>query len=134
MIDLRPVLFVVGMLICALGVAMLVPAIVNWLAGTPPPEPFSVAACSRSASAACSCSPTAATISGLTLRQAYVLTFLAWLTVPAFAALPLVFSDLDLSYTDAFFETMSGITTTGSTVLIGLDEMPPQHPACGGRC
>jgi trk system potassium uptake protein len=44
MIDLRPVLFVVGMLICALGVAMLVPAIVNVLAGTPPPEPFSVAA------------------------------------------------------------------------------------------
>jgi trk system potassium uptake protein TrkH len=44
--------------------------------------------------------------------------------VPAVGALPLVFSDLDLSYTDAFFETMSGVTTTGSTVLVGLDEMP----------
>ena len=60
----------------------------------------------------------------LTLRQAYVLTFLAWLAVPAFGALPLVFSELELSYTDAFFETMSGVTTTGSTVLVGLDTMP----------
>ena len=124
MIDLRPVLFVVGMLICALGVAMLVPAIVNVLAGTPPPEPFSVAAMFSIGIGGLFVLANRGTISGLTLRQAYVLTFLAWLTVPAFGALPLVFSDLDLSYTDAFFETMSGVTTTGSTVLFGLDEMP----------
>jgi Trk-type K+ transport system membrane component len=60
----------------------------------------------------------------ITLRQGYVLTFLAWLSVAAVGALPLVFSELQLSYTDAFFETMSGITTTGSTVLVGLDTMP----------
>jgi trk system potassium uptake protein TrkH len=124
MIDLRPVLFVVGMLIGALGVAMLVPAIVNVLAGTPPPEPFSVAAMLSIGIGGLFVLANRGTISGLTLRQAYVLTFLAWLTVPAVGALPLVFSDLDLTYTDAFFETMSGVTTTGSTVLIGLDEMP----------
>ncbi len=124
MIDLRPVLFVVGMLICALGVAMLVPAIVNWLAGTPPPEPFSVAAMFSIGIGGLFVLANRGAIGGLTLRQAYVLTFLAWLTVPAVGALPLVFSDLDLTYTDAFFETMSGITTTGSTVLIGLDDMP----------
>ena len=128
MIDLRPVLFVVGMLICALGVAMLVPAIVNWLAGTPPPEPFSVAAMLSIGIGGLFVLANRGTIGGLTLRQAYVLTFLAWLTVPAVGALPLVFSDLDLTYTDAFFETMSGVTTTGSTVLIGLDDDAPQHP------
>jgi trk system potassium uptake protein TrkH len=53
-----------------------------------------------------------------------VLTFLAWVAVPAVGALPLTFSKLELSYTDAFFETMSGLTTTGSTVLVGLDRMP----------
>jgi trk system potassium uptake protein TrkH len=45
--------------------------------------------------------------------------------IPAFAALPFTFSELDLSYTDAFFEAMSGVTTTGSTVLTGLDFAPP---------
>ena len=61
----------------------------------------------------------------LNQRQAFVLTTLSWTAIPAFAALPFTFSELDLSYTDAFFEAMSGITTTGSTVLTGLDFAPP---------
>jgi trk system potassium uptake protein len=122
--DLRPVLFVVGLLICAIGVAMVVPATMNWLAGTPPPEPFSIAAAlSLGLGGLFVLANRGATIS-ITLRQAYILTFLAWLSVAAVGALPLVFSELQLSYTDAFFETMSGITTTGSTVLVGLDTMP----------
>ncbi|WOG25719.1 TrkH family potassium uptake protein [Endozoicomonas sp. 8E] len=55
-------------------------------------------------------------------RQIFLLTNTSWLTLSAFAALPL-YIQLDISYTDAFFETMSGITTTGSTVLSGLDQM-----------
>jgi trk system potassium uptake protein TrkH len=61
----------------------------------------------------------------LNQRQAFVLTTLSWTSIPAFAALPFTFSELELSYTDAFFEAMSGITTTGSTVLTGLDFAPP---------
>jgi hypothetical protein len=58
--DLRPVLFVVGLLICAIGVAMVVPATMNWLAGTPPPEPFSIAAALSLGLGGCSCWRTAA--------------------------------------------------------------------------
>jgi len=61
----------------------------------------------------------------LTVRQAFVLTAIIWILMPAFAALPFVFSELRLSYTDAFFEAMSGLTTTGSTVIVGLDTAPP---------
>ena len=61
----------------------------------------------------------------LNLKQAFVLTGFGWLAVVAFGALPFVFSELKLSYTDAFFESMSGITTTGATTLVGLDYMPP---------
>lgn len=61
----------------------------------------------------------------MSIRQAFVMTALSWCLLPAFAALPLAFSDLNLSYTDAFFEAMSGITTTGSTVIVGLDFAPP---------
>ncbi|NNG04220.1 MAG: TrkH family potassium uptake protein [Inquilinus sp.] len=61
----------------------------------------------------------------LKVRQAFVLTTLAWTVIATFGALPFVFADLNLSYTDAFFESMSGITTTGATVLVGLDTAPP---------
>jgi trk system potassium uptake protein TrkH len=54
----------------------------------------------------------------------FLLTSLSWIAISAFSALPLMFSQLQLSYTDAFFESISGITTTGSTVLVGLDTMP----------
>src|SRR3546814_6853209 len=50
---------------------------------------------------------------------------LSWVALSAVGALPLVFSGLGLSYADAFFEAVSGLTTTGSTVLVGLDNMPP---------
>lgn len=59
----------------------------------------------------------------LNLRQAFLLTVASWLGVTAFAALP--FLGLGLDYTDAFFEAISGITTTGSTVITGLDYLPP---------
>ena len=61
----------------------------------------------------------------LNLRQAFILTTLLWLVVALFGALPFAFSDLQMSYTDAFFEAMSGVTTTGSTVIVGLDTAPP---------
>ncbi|MFV0454821.1 MAG: TrkH family potassium uptake protein [Pseudomonas sp.] len=57
-------------------------------------------------------------------RDMYFLTTLSWLTVCCFAALPLMMVQ-HISYTDAFFETMSGITTTGATVLSGLDSASP---------
>jgi len=68
---------------------------------------------------------TRADVRNLSIRQAFVLTTLSWLALPTFAALPFAFSELNLNYTDAFFEAMSGITTTGSTVITGLDYAPP---------
>jgi trk system potassium uptake protein TrkH len=63
--------------------------------------------------------------SRIDIRQAFTLTTASWVALTAFAALPFAFSELDLSYTDAFFEAMSGVTTTGSTVITGLDRAPP---------
>ena len=60
----------------------------------------------------------------LNLPQAFLLTALSWLSIAVFGSLPFIFSDLDLNLTDAFFESMSGITTTGSTVIINLDIAP----------
>ena len=60
----------------------------------------------------------------LTLQQAFLLTALSWLSIAIFGALPFIFSDLNFSFINAFFESMSGITTTGSTIISNLDEMP----------
>jgi trk system potassium uptake protein TrkH len=60
----------------------------------------------------------------LNVRDMFLITSLVWTIASAFAALPFVFIN-HISFTDAYFETMSGITTTGSTVLSGLDEMAP---------
>ena len=60
----------------------------------------------------------------LNLQQAFLLTALSWLSIAIFGSLPFVFSDINFSFTNAFFESMSGITTTGSTIISNLDEMP----------
>ena len=60
----------------------------------------------------------------LNLQQAFLLTALSWLSVAIFGSLPFIFSSLQLSITDAFFESMSGITTTGSTIITNLNDCP----------
>jgi len=58
-------------------------------------------------------------------RDGFLLVFMVWTILPAFATLPLLFYIDNLSFTDAYFETVSGITTTGATVLSNLDQLPP---------
>ena len=60
----------------------------------------------------------------LTIRHGYLLVVVMWTAIPAFATLPLLLVLPNLSFTDAYFETMSGLSTTGATVLSGLDTMP----------
>ena len=62
---------------------------------------------------------------GLKARDGFLLLTLGWLLLPGAAALPLLLALPDQSFTGAFFEAMSGLTTTGSTVLNGLDQLPP---------
>lgn len=68
-------------------------------------------------------------------REGFLLVSLSWVLMGATAALPLMMTIEGLSFTDAFFETISGLTTTGSTVLTGLDQLPPsvnfwRHELC----
>ena len=60
----------------------------------------------------------------LNLQQAFLLTALSWLSIAIFGSLPFIFSSENFSFTNAFFESMSGITTTGSTIISNLESMP----------
>ena len=61
----------------------------------------------------------------INLKQAFLLTNLSWIVICIFGALPFYFSEMELSFTDAFFESMSGVTTTGSTVIQDLEVLDP---------
>ena len=60
----------------------------------------------------------------LNLKQTFLFSTLSWIAVAGFGSLPFIFSNLDFSISDSFFESMSGITTTGSTVITNLDNSP----------
>ena len=61
----------------------------------------------------------------LQVRDGFLLVALVWTVLPAFATLPLVLQLRELSFTDAYFEAVSGLTASGATVLSGLDRLPP---------
>ena len=60
----------------------------------------------------------------LNLRQTFLFSTLAWVTVAIFGSLPFLLSSQSFSFSDAFFESMSGITTTGATIISDLDNSP----------
>ena len=60
----------------------------------------------------------------LNLKQTFLFSTFAWISIAAFGSLPFILSDINFSLSDAFFESMSGITTTGSTVVTNLDTSP----------
>ena len=129
MFNLRPVFLVTGALVAALGVFMLIPMLASLLAA----DEAHRADWSAFAVGATTCvlfGGTAAVASwgpirSVSIRQGFLLTAISWFALVVFAAIPLALGGLQLSYVDAFFEAMSGITTTGSTVVSGLDDAPP---------
>ena len=124
MIDFRPALFVIGILLTTIAIAMLAPFAVDMVNGHPDWEVFASAGTLTLFVGGVLVLTTQAPIRKLSIRQAFILTGASWLAITMFAALPFVFSEVKLSYTDAFFEAMSGITTTGSTVMTNLDNAP----------
>lgn len=123
MLQIRPILFILGFLLCVLAASMLLPAAIDIADANDDWRSFFAA------------SLFTFFVGGLlllvtydeqpvqlNLRQGFALTTSSWIVLPAFAAVP--FIGLGLNYTDSFFEAMSGLTTTGSTVLSGLDRLP----------
>ncbi len=125
MIDFRPVLFICGILLATLALMMGIPAIADAAAGDDDWQSFALSGLLTLFVGGGLILTNRTETMSLDRRQAFVFTTLSWVIIAAFAALPLAFSSLGLSYTDAFFEATSGITTTGSTVIAGLDFAPP---------
>ena len=125
MIDLRPVLFVNGLLLLVLAVAMLFPALAEGLAREAGASAFLLAAAITAFfGLALALSTAQPGRFQLTARQSFLLTVLSWVSTAGFAALPFLLASPGLAFTDAIFEAVSGLTTTGATVMVGLDHAP----------
>lgn len=133
MIDLRPVGFVLGMLSVALAAFMLLPLALDWQSGSDNWRGFlSAASVTGLAGGVLALACANGLRQGLSLRQAFLVTVAVWVGLPAFGALPMMFGAPGLSFTDAMFEAVSGMTTTGTTVIgpdpvtgaPGLDHLP----------
>jgi trk system potassium uptake protein len=120
----RPVFFVNGVLLLILGSAMLIPLAVDVLEGHQDWRGFGLSTIITLFVGAMLYFTNRGGHEGVKLRQAFLITASSYFTIAFFGGLPFYFSHLDMTLADAFFETTSGITTTGSTVIVGLDRAP----------
>ena len=107
-----------------LALLMIVPCILAWQMGSPDLKSFLISEAATIATAILLMVTRREARPDLRVREMFLLTNLAWLMVSAFGALPFVLSHTVGSFTDAIFESVSGVTTTGATVLTGLDSLP----------
>ena len=124
MSDLRPVFFVIGLMSAALGILMFIPMIIDYYHEARAWRAFAIAGGMTTLFGTLLATITYTPNPSLRARGAFVLTVFAWLTLSVLASFPFLFEPINLSVTDALFEATSGITTTGSTILTGLDNMP----------
>ena len=125
MSDNRTIFFIIGLLLAAVSGGMLLPATINATSGHSDWQVFIGCSLVTGFIAGALILTNRGKLPPLSLKQAFTLTSLSWLALTGFAALPFAFGELDMSYTDAFFEAMSGLTTTGATVITNLDGAPP---------
>lgn len=125
MFDVRPVLYVIGLLVVALGLTMLLPMLVDMAEGRGQWPVFAESAMLTifiGGLTALACAN--GVREGLSIQQTFLLATGVWVTLPLFGAIPFVLGETDARFVDALFEAMSGLTTTGSTVFTGLDALP----------
>ncbi len=124
--DLRAVGYIIGLLLSVIGVTMAAPGVLDALASAPNWRAFAVSgAVTLFIGGALSVTCADRARGGVTIRQALLMTAVIWVVAPVFAAIPFMIGAPGAGFTDAYFEAMSGFTTTGATVFVGLDTMPP---------
>jgi len=120
----QSILFVNGIFLVVLAIGMGVPAVVDLMDGG---RELWVFPLSSAVTLFIGCSLALTNVSthpNLTARQIFIITTSVWIIVPAFGAVPFMLSELHMTFTDAFFESMLGVTTAGSTVITGIDRLP----------
>ncbi len=125
MIDFRPVAQIVGLILCLLAASMAVPAAIDLIAGDEEWQAFVLSGGITLFAGLVLVLGAQTDFRELSVRQTYLAAALGWIAPCLFAALPMMLGPAHLSAVDAIFEATSGLTTTGATVITGLDRLPP---------
>jgi trk/ktr system potassium uptake protein len=123
--SLQFTLFINGILLMMLASAMIVPGVLDLANGNPDWRIFAAATGVTFFTGLMLTLANIGAAPEFSYRSRYLLTVLSWLFVALFGCLPFALGPFNLNFTAAFFESMSGLTTTGSTVLLGLDKLAP---------
>ncbi|HRD88157.1 MAG TPA: potassium transporter TrkG [Accumulibacter sp.] len=118
-----PVVRVLSLIIFMFGMTMLVPLLLSWFMHDGAESAFDEAFVLTVATGLGLWWVTRSETRDLTIRDGFLMVALVWTVLPVYAALPLILQ-LNLSFSDAYFEAVSGLTTTGATVVVGLDDLP----------
>ena len=122
--DFRPVFYIIGILLCIESMTMLIPMAIDLIYQNSDWKIFMFSSILTFFIGLVLYSSFKSQKNIINLRQAFVLTVLSWIIIAFFSSLPFIFSSSSLDFTDAFFESISGITTTGATVITQLDNLP----------
>jgi trk/ktr system potassium uptake protein len=120
----RSISLIIGALLILLGGFMLAPMIADLVTGSSEWRSFATASAMTLFAGALLILVARGGQLQMNLRAAFILTTFSWVIMAAFATLPFMMAEVPLSFADAYFESMSGLTTTGSTVMSGLDHLP----------
>jgi len=123
-LDLRPVLYINGILLSILSICMFLPLLADIYFGHDDWQVFFTCIIITAFFGGALIFGNSGYEFKVNTKQALIITNSTWIFLPAFASLPFWLSSLNMSLTDSIFESMSGITTTGSTVIVGLDYAP----------
>lgn len=120
--QLRSVFLAIGIMTVLLGMAMIPCALIDMADGRQETYVFEVSSFGSILIGSCIWVLSRGDVERTGQREGFLLTVLVWVFLPMIAAIP--FLALGMSFTDALFESISGLTTTGATVMTGLDNMP----------
>jgi trk system potassium uptake protein len=119
--DFRPIINILGLLLCIESIALLIPMFFDLINQNQDWKQFFFISCLTFLVGLVLYVGFKKENIKINLRQAFLLTILSWFLIAFFGSLPFMYTSSSLNFTDAFFEAVSGITTTGSTVILNLD-------------
>ncbi len=121
--DFRPIFNILGLLLCIESIALFIPMFFDLANSNQDWQQFFYISCITFLIGLVLYVGFKKEKIKINLRQAFLLTIVSWFLIAFFGSLPFVYTSASLSFTDAFFEAVSGITTTGSTVVANLESL-----------
>ena len=124
MLNFRPIALVGGTVVCAVGFLLFIPMITEIIYKSESWQSYSVPILLYLIVGGSLVITNRSVELKISIKEAFIITVLSWILLAVLCAVPFIYTKSNLSVVDALFESMSGITTTGATILNNLDEMP----------